>query len=115
MGKRIVILILVMAVACVCVDRAYASWYQDVTHKLGRGLTNLVTSPIELGNTLEYEVEKYGIYRGIPFGVLKGLVQATGRIIVGLYEVLTFPIEYPADYKVIMEPEFVFVGGREGF
>ena len=113
MGKMMVILILVITLACVCVDRAYASWYQDVTHKLGRGLTNIVTAPIEAGNTIEYEIEKYDLFRGLSFGAVKGLVNLFGRLFVGAYEVLTFPIEYPADYRVILEPEFVFIGGRE--
>jgi len=85
-----------------------AGWYEDVTYKLGRGMTNIVTGCLELGNSIEMEIDQGGLYKGVSFGIIKGLTRMVARVGAGVYEVVTFPIEYPANYKPLIEPEFVF-------
>ena len=85
----------------------------DVACKLGRGLTNIITGPIELFAELDYGIERYGWSRGVPAGMISGFCKSISRTLAGVYEVVTFPIEYPADFKPVVEPEFVFVSSNE--
>jgi putative exosortase-associated protein (TIGR04073 family) len=44
---------------------------------------------------------------GIVSGIPKGMVKALVRSLAGVYEIVTFPLPVPSDYKPILEPEFV--------
>lgn len=43
-------------------------------------------------------------------GVPKGLLMMGARIVVGAYELATFPIPAPKGYEPILQPEFVLPG-----
>jgi len=83
--------------------------FESMLNKLGRGLTNITTGVLELPFAIDTEINETGVYKGIPFGIIKGLVRSTVRVGAGVYEVISFPIEVPEDYAPILEPEFVFV------
>ena len=109
--KKTTIIIAVLCVLIVsAVPRVYAAdRFESMLRKLGRGMTNLVTGVLELPFSIDTEVDETGIYRGIPFGILKGLVRSVIRMSAGVYEIISFPIELPEDYVPVLEPEFVFV------
>ena len=109
--KRTTIVIAVLCVLIVsAVPRVYAAdRFESMLSKLGRGMTNIVTGVLELPFAIDTEIDETGFYRGIPFGILKGLVRSIVRMSAGVYEVISFPIEIPEDYVPVLDPEFVFV------
>jgi len=74
--------------------------------KLGRGIANSLTGWIEIFTTT-YESSKENGMTGIVSGIPEGIVKALVRSLAGVYEIVTFPLPVPADYKSIIEPEFV--------
>ena len=73
--------------------------------KLGRGLSNIVTSP------LQYIVQTSKLnenHDGVT-ALLGGLVNGTGfmawRMCVGVYEVATFPLPVPSQYGPVLDPD----------
>lgn len=77
--------------------------------KLGRGLVNVATGWIELPkNIYDTSVETNNPLMGITYGTLKGVGMTVVRTGAGAYDVATFLFPVPADYKPILEPEFVF-------
>ncbi len=78
----------------------------DMWDKGGRGLANILTSPYEIvrQGKIDYEA-KGGV--GIFSGGFRGLFYVVGRIVVGAYELITFPIPLPAGYEPIFRPEYV--------
>ena len=83
---------------------AYAG---NPAEKLGRGLANMGTSPLEVPKTMGKVQEEKGIVAGWTMGLIQGLVNTVKRAGVGIYEVVTFAITFPKDYGPILEdPEF---------
>ncbi|MBU1863117.1 MAG: exosortase system-associated protein, TIGR04073 family [Candidatus Omnitrophica bacterium] len=109
MKKRIMIIMLLGLIVFSFVTKAYAtSRFDDVCYKLGRGLTNIVTGVMEFGYAIDSEIRDGGVYKGLCFGAMKGIIRSVTRVGAGAYEVVTFLIEYPEDYQPLLEPEFVF-------
>ena len=84
--------------------------HQEYTlwNKLGRGTGNLLTSVLEIPYQMEIAWEEYSYVGGTGVGVVKGIGKFLQRTGVALYEVISFPIEKPAGFEPIMQPEFVF-------
>lgn len=76
-------------------------------HKLGRGVTNVLTGWVEIPKQIAREWTRTDPITGTIVGACKGVVVAVARTFVGAYEVISFPFPVPSDYQVIMEPEFV--------
>lgn len=77
------------------------------SEKLGRGLLNMVASPVELARTVSVTSKT----DGPAYGWTAGLIQGFGRFFVrfgaGAVDTLTFPFEWPKDdRKPLMEPEY---------
>jgi len=80
--------------------------------KLGRGLANIVTCPLEIIKGVSDANSENGPIAAISFGVLKGVFNTGIRVVVGAYEVITFPIPIPRDYSPILtDPEFFLEEG----
>jgi putative exosortase-associated protein (TIGR04073 family) len=84
---------------------AYAG---DPIQKLARGITNTATGWVEFPKEIGRSVEKSGDFAGLVVGPFKGIAKAIGRTVVGVYEVVTFPIPLPRRYEPVIEPEYVF-------
>jgi putative exosortase-associated protein (TIGR04073 family) len=76
-------------------------------NKLGRGFTNIISSPLEIFNqpiqmskTERWPIACFG-------GFFKGIVMMVERIGVGVYEIVTFPIPWPNGYEPLILPEFI--------
>ena len=74
--------------------------------KLQRGFLNVALSPFELSNELSKEVRNDTIPPSWVAGLGRGSIYTVGRALVGVYEMVTFPIPYPAKYKPVLSPEF---------
>ena len=91
---------------------AFENAFEGICYKLGRGVSNVVLSPFELGISVDDKVNEYGISAGIPIGVLHGLGRGVSRIVTGAYDVVTFLFPMPTYNSYYMEPEFVLADPR---
>ena len=76
--------------------------------KLQRGFLNVALSPIEISNELSKEVRNDTLPPSWIAGLGRGSIYAVGRALVGVYEMLTFAIPCPANYKPVLSPEFAW-------
>ena len=85
------------------------AYCDDPLKKLGRGICNVATCPLEVVEQMKRVNGTDGAFAAITWGVLKGVAMTGLRAIVGVYEVATFPIPLPGQYKPILkDPEFFF-------
>jgi putative exosortase-associated protein (TIGR04073 family) len=87
------------------------SYVSGSLRKLGRGISNVVTCPIELPRTIERVSFRDGYVAAATVGVLQGVWRTILRGVVGLFEVATFPAEIPKGFEPLIKPEFAF--GRD--
>lgn len=81
----------------------------DPLHKLGRGICNSITFPLEIPLQISKTNVNAGPLAAFTWGILKGVGMAGLRAVVGVYEVATFPLPFPKCYKPILtDPEFMF-------
>ena len=92
-------------------DEGQASYWDGSLRKLGRGLANVVTCPLELIRTPQAERYRYGYMEAMSVGLLRGVWRTIQRGVVGTFEILTFCAEIPKGFEPLMTPEFVFANG----
>jgi len=80
---------------------------QGRTNKLLRGITNTLTGWVEIPKNIYDVTVETNIARGLTSGLVGGLGMGIVRTGAGVYEVVTFPIECPKDYGIILVPEYV--------
>ncbi len=80
--------------------------------KLGRGVANIVTGPLELIRTPEMVGRRDGYYAALSVGLLEGVWRSFLRVAVGVFEVGTFFSGIPGDFEPAMRPEFVWAHGN---
>lgn len=104
--RRIVLFAIVLFFG-ILMPRAWAG--DDAGTKLGRGVSNLAFGWFEVVNEMGQQADKHGISVGVPAGLLRGTVFAAGRMLAGVYEVITFPLPNgERGYKPVVLPESVF-------
>ena len=75
--------------------------------KLGRGISNVITSPLEIPNRMGKTYSSSGFYESCTYGVIQGFVMTGFRFGVGLIELATFLIPLPERYEpMLSDPEF---------
>lgn len=74
----------------------------DPVTKFGRGLCNMTTFHFELFEQSRRVKTRHGSLAGMTYGILKGVVMAGVRLVVGAYECATFFIPCPAGYEPIL-------------
>lgn len=101
--KRFLSIAVVLAILFSLAPKGYADGPVD---KLGRGLSNVVVSPLEIPKTAwdTYEAEQKGFFMAIIWGIPVGIFNFAKRAVVGVYEVATFPVPLPANYEPVIEP-----------
>ncbi len=86
---------------------ASSAYCDDALRKLGRGLANCVTFPLEIIEQVKRTNLSDGPNAAFTVGILKGLGMMVVRAGVGVYEVATFPVPLPKHYEPILkDPEF---------
>jgi putative exosortase-associated protein (TIGR04073 family) len=81
--------------------------------KLGRGLANVVTCPLEVPKNMGDANQANGIFASMTWGLLQGVADTLIRGVVGVYEVATFPIPFPQEYAPILtDPEYFLPEAR---
>ena len=88
------------------------SFANDPVKKLCRGFLNATTGLLEIPKNIRDTGREDGVGMAVSYGVIKGVFHFIKRTVVGLYEVVTFPIPLPKDYEPILnDPEYFF--GKE--
>jgi putative exosortase-associated protein (TIGR04073 family) len=76
--------------------------------KFGRGMANIVTSPGELYTQPLLLSKDHDPATAVFGGILKGTAVFLARELVGLYEVITFPVPVPKGYRPLIQPPTTF-------
>ena len=79
--------------------------------KLGRGIANIATCPLELIRTPTLVGRREGNVAALTVGLAQGAWRTVQRGAVGLFEVATFYAEIPDNFEPLMKPEFVHAHG----
>ena len=74
--------------------------------KLQRGFVNVALSPLEISNELSKEVKNDTLPPSWVAGVGRGAFYTVGRVLIGVYEMVTFAVPCPSNYRPILQPEF---------
>ncbi len=85
---------------------------QNPTDKLGRGIINIVTSPVEIAKQVDLgwkqsTKKSKNVSSGVLSGIVKGLAYTVGRMGSGIWDVVSFPFKTPGNYEPLMKPDFV--------
>ena len=106
--RKALIILLACAVVVSFVAPSFAEMPRQIT-KLGRGVANVISSPLEIGKQITKEWRSADSKQLAFFGGLfKGLGYTFKRLGSGLVDIVTFPIKLKDDYEPIMKPEYVF-------
>jgi len=100
---------LVIAIILIFSQSAFAGEYTDeMSEKLKRGLTNIVTSIAEVGKTMQEEMENDPDF--LPFdtvaGFINGSILAINRAVRGVYDVAVAAIPNAKTFPP--DPEYLF-------
>ncbi len=79
----------------------------DPATKFSRGIVNIVTSPGEYFVQITKLCERHDPMTALLGGLFHGTYRMAERIGVGIYDILTFPVPIPEDYKPLIEPPTV--------
>lgn len=85
---------------------------EKMAFKLGRGVTNVVTSIAELPKQTYITVRDRGTV-GYVIGPLKGIGMTLYRGVVGSVEAIFFMVPQPGYYDPMVEPEYVWQGWED--
>ena len=89
------------------------SYADGALGKLGRGVANVLTCPLELIRTPTLVAREHGTIAGLTVGLVKGIGQTLVRGVAGVVEVVTCPLRVPAkDFAPLVTPEFVWAHGN---
>ena len=109
----------VYSVLLICVfllGQATLSFADDISDegytwsdKLGRGVANVFTSPLEIVRGIDLSSKSQGAVKGWTIGIVKGLAGFILRLGSRVIEFVTFPFDFPDEDKApIIEPEYVW-------
>ena len=82
-------------------DELTGSTWSD---KLGRGVLNMVGSPVELARTIHIQSNAKGPAYGWTMGIVEGLGRTLVRFGAGAIETVTFPFDFPKEDKSPLLP-----------
>lgn len=108
--KNLLKAVTICVVAFMILNIASASYAQDMSKKLYRGVINIVTGWIELPKNVYDVAIENDFASSVILGIPKGCYMAILRTGAGVYDTLTFPFSIPKGYGPLLEPEFVFKG-----
>lgn len=75
--------------------------------KFVRGVSNVLTAPLELPHRINKSYEKGGFVEAAGYGFIEGIAMVGFRAGVGIYEMATFFIPLPPNNEpIIKDPEF---------
>ncbi len=103
--------------------KADDAWIMRPMEKLGRGITNVAFSVLEIPMKWSEVSSEKGALAGLTYGTLKGVCYTIARIGVGVVDIITFPFPLPDcpddledvgwGYGPIMRPAWVVPVGED--
>lgn len=89
----------------------YRSTYPSkITYKLGSGLGNVLFCWAEIPLEMNEEIQNTDPFTGTIVGFFKGLYFTGQRLVLGVVDIVTFPIDlYGNNYQSIQRTEFPFI------
>ena len=95
--------------ACQGSSEACPSYVEGSSRKLGRGISNVLTAPLELIRQpyLMSEERSSGL-AGATEGLVKGIWWTLGRELAGVYDVVTFYAPIPKGFRSLIRPEYIY-------
>jgi len=104
--RKILSLVLILAI----MSMATTAYAQSGGRKLFRGIVNSLTGFLELPITIFKVSKNEGYPKGLTYGTAMGITLAVQRTLIGLYDLLTFPIPNPEGFAPLIQPETIFSG-----
>lgn len=92
-------------------DQPPQTYARGVARKLGRGVANVATAPLELLRVPYLTSQREGGVAGLSVGVVQGAWSVVVRELAGVAEVTTFLIPLPSNFRPLVRPEFVYANG----
>lgn len=80
----------------------------QVATKFARGLANLTTGWVEFPKQIYLIGHKEGWVIGALRGPIEGLGMFVARTVAGAYDIITFPVPIPPQYRPMLAPEYVW-------
>ena len=115
--RMLTFLVLSLLLSLVVPLAATAQEAGDTASKIGlkafRGVSNTVLGLVtEIPRTMYYDSAEKGPTYGLTVGFLEGIALGLGRTVVGVYELVSFPIPFPEEYKPVLAPGDPFGEGK---
>ena len=98
--------LVLLATALVTPSAVLAEPSYTPARKLGRGLSNVGLGVLAIPGQMVQETKERGAAIGLPLGFAKGIGWFVATELVGVWEFLTCPFEFPKGFRPIIEPEF---------
>ncbi|MFA6600807.1 MAG: exosortase system-associated protein, TIGR04073 family [Candidatus Omnitrophota bacterium] len=92
-----------IAPAAMAGERGAWDYTVDISSKFGRGLTNIVTSPVEIPCNVANEMDSMGPYKGFLPGMGLGIFKFGRRLFNGVLDIGTFVIPSPNEMPYVCE------------
>lgn len=87
------------------------SYPEGATKKLGRGLANVITAPLELLREPYLLSQLEGGVAAVTVGLMRGIASAIIREAAGVFEVATFFLPIPKNFQPLVKPEYIYAHG----
>ena len=107
-----IVMILVLSVGCSTTSSIYVddeTYVDTASRKLGRGIVNVVTSPLEIPNQsikmAEKQEDPMAQAAGYAGGLFLGVGHFFGRLTSGVVDIFTFPVTNWD--QALMDPEYI--------
>ena len=75
------------------------SFYSAPLERFNSGVMNIVTGPLELVYQPKEEIKRTDPLRGLIPGVVRGVTWFAVREVIGIFEIVTFPIPWKSHLK----------------
>jgi putative exosortase-associated protein (TIGR04073 family) len=97
---------LLLAVGLIGSGDAMAESRYTPARKVGRGFSNTTLGLLAIPGQMYKQSEERGAAIGVPLGFVMGLGWFVATEVVGVWEIVTCPFEFPKGYRPIIDPEF---------
>jgi putative exosortase-associated protein (TIGR04073 family) len=75
-------------------------------HKFRRGFSNMTLGVLAIPGQMTVKTREDGYAIGLPLGFAQGLGWFVATEVIGIWEFLTCPFEFPPRFRPIIEPEY---------
>ena len=100
---RVLLSVFISLLFLVPIAWAEGNYVNQSSEKLGRGVFNIVFSPLEISKSIESDLKEGQPFKMVTLAPVKGILKMGERILVGSYETVTFLV--PQD--PILKPPYI--------